>query len=80
MSPADDQVPFWNFILQAAEALESSSDSTAKETLLEQLDTLKEAFSGLADPVDHYEPYVVLKLSAAISDCLRREKTRSGSA
>ncbi|MCB1666101.1 MAG: hypothetical protein KDI28_09985 [Pseudomonadales bacterium] len=75
MSLADDQVHFWNFILQAAEALEASADSAARETLLEQLGTLNEAFSGLADPVDHYEPYVVLRLSAAITECLRREQT-----
>ncbi|MCB1649228.1 MAG: hypothetical protein H7A05_01865 [Pseudomonadales bacterium] len=74
MSDAGDQVHFWNFLLQAAETLEASPDSEARETLLEQLVTLNEAFSGLADPVDHYESFVVLKLGAAIEACLRRSQ------
>lgn len=72
MSESGDLVHFWNFLLQAAETLEASPDSMARETLLEQLGTLNEAFSGLADPVDHYEAFVVLKLGAAIESCLHR--------
>ncbi|MEZ5527568.1 MAG: hypothetical protein R3F26_08555 [Gammaproteobacteria bacterium] len=72
MGDAGDQMHFWNFLLQAAETLEASPDSEARETLQEQLTTLNEAFSALADPVDHYEAFVVLKLGAAIEGCLRR--------
>lgn len=74
MSQPNEQLHFWNFILHTAETLEECPKSQARSTLLEQLDTLNEAFPSLADPVEHYESFVVLKLSAAIEHLLRTEQ------
>ncbi len=73
MSEANQQVQFWNYVLQVAETLEANSDANAKAVLLEQLSTLQEAFSEDLDPVDNYETFVVVKLCAAIQRVLSEE-------
>ena len=70
MSDANKQVYFWNYVLQVAETLEANPDANARVVLLEQLTTLKEAFSEDLDPVENYEAFVVVKLCAAIERVL----------
>ncbi len=62
---------FWNFLLQAAESLEACDDAALREAAMTQLVTLQEGFGELADPVDHFEAYVVLTLGAQLERALR---------
>lgn len=73
MSNANEPVHFWNYVLQVAETIEASPKSNARGVLLEQLSTLKEAFSEDLDPVENYETFVVVKLCAAIERVLAEE-------
>ncbi len=69
----NDNVQFWNFVLNIAESAKAADSKDAKRILLDQLTTLNEAFSE-CDPVENYEAYVVLKLSAAMTDIITKEK------
>ena len=73
MTNTSDNVQFWNYILHIAETSDAAQPKEAKKILLEQLATLNEAFSE-CDPVENYEAYVVLKLSAALSRVMEQEK------
>lgn len=73
MTNPNEQVHFWNFVLQVADTLEASPNATAKAILREQLCTLNEAFSEDLDPVENYEAFVVAKLCAAIERVLSLE-------
>ncbi len=73
MTNTNDNVQFWNFVLHIAESAQAADSKDAKKILLDQLTTLNEAFSE-CDPVENYEAYVVLKLSAAMSDIIAHEK------
>ncbi len=73
MTQATEQVRFWNYLLELAETLEATPDANAQQALQEQLSTVHEAFGECADPVDHYEAYVALKLCSAIERVLQRQ-------
>lgn len=73
MTNSNEQVHFWNFVLQVAETLEASPNAKAKAVLREQLCTLNEAFCEDLDPVESYEAFVVMKLCAAIDRVLSVE-------
>ena len=73
MTKASDNVHFWNCVLHIAESTNEAKGPEAKRILLEQLTTLNEAFSG-CDPVENYEAFVVLKLSAAMTRVIENEK------
>lgn len=73
MTKASDNVHFWNYVLHIAESADAATPDEAKKILLDQLTTLNEAFSG-CDPVENYEAYVVLKMSAAMKRVMENEK------
>lgn len=73
MTSANEQVHFWNYVLQVAETLEASPSANAKLILRDHLGTLQEAFSDDLDPVENYEAFVVTKLCAAIERVLSLE-------
>lgn len=75
MSEPNDQVHFWNYVLQVAETLETCPSANAKTILREQMGTLKEAFSDSVDPVENYEAFVLVKLCAAVEQVLSDENT-----
>lgn len=74
MNNYNEQVHFWNYVLQVAETLETSPNANTKAILHEQLCTLTEAFSEGLDPVENYEVFVVVKLCAAIERVLSDEE------
>ncbi|MES3006481.1 MAG: hypothetical protein V4751_01790 [Pseudomonadota bacterium] len=74
MSAAGSRVQFWNHLLTAAELIDalpgSESDPVVMALLMEQLETISEAFGDTADPVENFEEFVVIKLSQAIHAAL----------
>ncbi|MEQ8486798.1 MAG: hypothetical protein RIB46_20730 [Pseudomonadales bacterium] len=62
--PCARQALFWNCVLAAAEALESASAPAAEVSA--RLLALEEGFAQLADPVESFEAYTVLKLCRAL--------------
>lgn len=73
MRDSKEQVHFWNYVLQVAENLEAIPSDDGKLILRQHLNTLKEAFSDEADPVENFEAFVVIKLCAAIEQVLSAE-------
>ncbi|MDX1489935.1 MAG: hypothetical protein R3332_01500 [Pseudohongiellaceae bacterium] len=66
MSKAEQELAFWNKILSTAEHLDEYSDTDGLHECRRQLDTLIEAFASNCDPVEHYEPYVLMRLIKSI--------------
>ena len=70
MNEASESLAFWNRILSAAESIEAQNEEKALEECRAQLGTIVEAFGELSDPVEHFEPFVVMRLIRAISNNL----------
>jgi hypothetical protein len=70
MSTPNESLAFWNRLLSAAELIEEQSSDTSLAECKAQLDTIGEAFGELCDPVEHFEPYVTMKLIRAITSKL----------
>lgn len=70
MSTSNESLAFWNKLLSAAELIEEQSSDTALNECKAQLDTIAEAFGELCDPVEHFEPYVTMRLIRAINNRL----------
>lgn len=66
MSSTPENIRFWNYLLHISDTLNAVDAKDAKATLIEHLNTISECSSD-CDPVEHYEAYVVMKLSAAIA-------------
>lgn len=77
MTDSNSPVQFWNHVLYAAEAVEAATSEEARAIALAQLVTLTEAFGEIADPVEHFEQFVVLRLSSALQSCLEPERVSS---
>ena len=67
------RVQFWNHLLEVAERIEGHEGEDARKLVLEQLETLSEAFGDNADPVENFEEFVVIRLSQAIHSALTRQ-------
>lgn len=67
-------VHFWNHLLYTAELIETVESEHARSVVMDQLNTICEAFGECADPVESFEEYVVIKLSQAIHSALAREE------
>ena len=67
------RVQFWNHLLEVAERIEGQQGEDARKLVLEQLETLSEAFGDNADPVENFEEFVVIRLSQAIHSALTRQ-------
>lgn len=84
MSSAGNRVQFWNHLLATTELMESlqGKDSVARDPeqiraqIREQLVTICEAFGDDADPVEHFEEYVVIKFCQALDATLGDSNTR----
>jgi|GEM_PF-6178147 len=66
----DDKAQFWNQVLAFAEQIESSGSDQDLNEMAAMLLGLSEGFDVLADPVETFEEYSVIRLSRAIHDVL----------
>jgi len=71
MTDSNPNVQFWNHVLYAAEAIETSSPGEARSIALAQMVTLMEAFAEQSDSVENFEAFVVLRLCNALQQCLQ---------
>ena len=71
MNDTNSNVQFWNHVLYAAEAIETSLPGEARSIALAQMVTLMEAFADQSDPVENFEAFVVLRLCDALQHCLQ---------
>jgi len=65
-----DRAQFWNQVLAIAEQIESGGSDQDLNEMAGMLLGLIEGFDALADPVETFEEYSVIRLSRAIHDVL----------
>ena len=65
-----EKAQFWNQVLAIAEQIESGGSDQDLNEMAGMLLGLIEGFDALADPVETFEEYSVIRLSRAIHDVL----------
>lgn len=61
---------FWNQLLNIIEQIESGGPEQCPDDIAAMLLGLSEGFDALADPVETFEEYAVIRLSRALHDAL----------
>jgi len=65
-----DKAQFWNQVLAIAEQIEAGGSNQDLDEMAAMLLGLSEGFDMLADPVETFEEYSVIRLSRAIHEAL----------